>query len=65
MKARTGTAITKPRFTWEPPELGVERDMLEGRRDSVKILEGETANSSPVTVGKWQLYRMDSMKFAR
>lgn len=60
MKARTGSAITKPRFTWEELALGVVRDMLEGRRDSEKILVGETANSSPLVVGKWQLYRMDS-----
>lgn len=60
MKARTGSAITRPRFTWEELALGVVRDMLEGRRDSEKILVGETANSSPLVVGKWQLYRMDS-----
>ena len=54
-KASTGRAITRPRFTWEELEPGVVRDMLDGRRDSVKIREGETANSLPLVVGKWQL----------
>lgn len=45
MKPRIGSAITMPRFT--PPEEaapGVERDMEEGRRTSVKIREGEISN---------------------
>lgn len=52
-KPRIGRATTTPRFT--PGEAladGVVRDMLDGRRTSVKILEGEMSKISPVTVLK-------------
>jgi hypothetical protein len=43
-----GTAITTPRFTPEPlDEVEVERDMLEGRRVSVKIRDGAMSKAKP------------------
>lgn len=50
-----GTAITTPRFTFEPPEVGVVRERLEGRRDWVKIRDGAMSKVLPVAVLKWQL----------
>ena len=50
-----------PRFTpLEDAAVGVESDMDEGRRTSVKIREGEMSNAKPIGVLKWQLYRIDS-----
>lgn len=50
MKPTMGTAITTPRFTPEPLDVGVERDMLEGRRVSVKIRDGAMSKARPTPV---------------
>lgn len=47
-------AITAARFKFEELAVGVVRDMLEGRRTSVKIRVGEMAKGRPTVVGKWQ-----------
>jgi predicted ATP-grasp superfamily ATP-dependent carboligase len=48
MKPTIGTAITTPRFTPDPVEVGVGRDMLEGRRVSVKMRDGAMSKGKPI-----------------
>lgn len=55
MNPTIGTAITTPKFTLEPPDVGVVRERLEGRRDWVKIRDGAMSKILPVAVLKWQL----------
>ena len=50
MKPKIGRAITMPRFILLEETVGVERDIEEGRRTSVKIREGEMSNEEPIAV---------------
>jgi predicted ATP-grasp superfamily ATP-dependent carboligase len=47
MKPTIGTAMTTPRFTPDPVEVGVGRDRVEGRRVSVKIRDGAISKAKP------------------
>jgi predicted ATP-grasp superfamily ATP-dependent carboligase len=47
MKPTMGTAMTTPRFTPDPVDVGVGKDMLEGRRVSVKMRDGAMLKGKP------------------
>lgn len=47
MNPTIGTAMTTPRFTPDPVEVGEGKDMLEGRRVSVKMRDGAMSKAKP------------------